>query len=154
MALIVGSWFSDLAYYNEFVESGVQKLSSDKATACFGDEKHTESGGPTSQGEGTPRLRTGMRQPLSVTQEPPSSLWASLFLGLPFLPGRPPFFVRSLLLYILLFCLSSSYTCQSSMPIVKCMSHQPFFLVLRELLWPPSHCPGVTSILMVSGCQL
>ena len=31
----------------------VQKLGSDEATACFGDEKHTESGGPTSQGEGT-----------------------------------------------------------------------------------------------------
>ena len=36
----------------------VQKLGSDKATACFGGEKHTESGGLTSQGEGTPRPRT------------------------------------------------------------------------------------------------
>ena len=68
----------------------VQKLGSDEATTCFRDEKHTESGGPTSQGEGTPRSRTGMRQPLPVTQEPPSFLWASLFLGLPPFPGRPP----------------------------------------------------------------
>ena len=54
-----------------------QKLGSDKATVCFGDERHTESGGPTSQGEGTPRLRTRMRQPLSITQEPPPCFWAS-----------------------------------------------------------------------------
>ena len=52
----------------------VQKLGSDEATTCFGDEKHTESGGPTSQGEGTSRSRMGMRQPLSVTHEPPSCL--------------------------------------------------------------------------------
>ena len=44
-----------------------QNLGSDEATAYFGDERHTESDGPTSQGEGTPRLRTGMRQPLSIT---------------------------------------------------------------------------------------
>ena len=54
-----------------------QKLGSDETMACFGDERHTESGGPTSQGEGTPRSRTGMCQPLSITQEPPSC-----FLGL------------------------------------------------------------------------
>ena len=59
----------------------VQKLGSDEATTCFGDEKHTESGGLMSQGEGTPRSRTGMRQPLSVIQGPPSFLWPSLFLG-------------------------------------------------------------------------
>ena len=41
----------------------VQKLGSDKMTACFGGEKHTESGGPTSQGEGTVRLRTGISNP-------------------------------------------------------------------------------------------
>ena len=54
-----------------------QKLGSDEATACFGDERYTESGGLTSQGEGTPRSRMGMRQPLSITQEPPSCFWAS-----------------------------------------------------------------------------
>ena len=95
-----------------------------------------------------------MCQPLSVTQELPSFLWASLFLDLPLLPSRPPFFVRSLLLYILLFCSFSSYTYQSSMSILECTSHRPFFLALCELLWPLSHCPGVTSILMMSGCQL
>ena len=64
----------------------VQKLGSDEATAYFGDERHTESGGPTSQGEGTPCSRTGMRQPLLVTQEPPSCFWASLsFLAVPLL---------------------------------------------------------------------
>ena len=73
-----------------------------------------------------------------------------LFLGL-----LPPFFiVRSLLLYIILFCSSSSYTCQSSMPILECTSYRPFFLALCELLSPPSYCPGVTSTLMVSGCHL
>ena len=38
----------------------VQKLGSDKAMAYFGGEKHTESRGPTSQGEGTLRSRTGI----------------------------------------------------------------------------------------------
>ena len=33
----------------------VQKLGSDGATACFGGEKYTESDGPTSHGERTPR---------------------------------------------------------------------------------------------------
>ena len=113
-----------------------QKLGFDEATACFGDEKHTESGGPTFQGEGTPRLRIGMRQPLSVMQEPPSYFWASL---------PPPPFGWSLLLFIPFFRLSSSYTCQSSIPILKCTSYQSFFLVLYELLWPPSPCLGVTS---------
>ena len=110
-----------------------QKLGSDEATACVGDERHTESGGPTSQGEGTPHSRTGMRQPLLITQDPPSYFWAS------------PSFGWSLLLFVPLFCSSSFYTCQSSMPILKCTSRQPFFLALCELLWPPSPCPGVTS---------
>ena len=97
-----------------------------------------------------------MRQPLSVTQEPPSFLqsFLSFLVVPPFLSSRPPFFVRSLLLYILLFCSSSSDTCQSSMPILQCTSHRPFFLALYELLWPLSYYPGVTSTLMVSGCQL
>ena len=56
-----------------------------------------------------------------------------------------PLFGWSLLLFIPLFRSSSSYTCQSSMPILKCTSPQPFFLVLCKLLWPPSPCPGVTS---------
>ena len=97
----------------------------------------------SSQGERTPRSRTRMRQP------PLDHAGASLlFLGLPplFVPP-PPIFRWSLLLFIPLFRSSSSYTCQSSMPILKCTSLQPFFLVLCELLWPPSPCPGVTSTL-------
>ena len=68
--------------------------------------------------------------------------------------SRSPFFVRSLLLYILLLHSSSSYTCWSSMPIPECTSHRPLFLALCELLWPPLHCTGVTSTSMGLGCQL
>ena len=50
-----------------------------------------------------------------------------------------------LLLFISLFRSSSSYTCQSSRPILECTSLQPFFLAFYEQLWPPLHCPGVTS---------
>ena len=59
----------------------VQKLGSDKVTTCFGGEKHTESGGPTSQGEGTPRSRTGIPNPSRLNKSllpfsrPPSSSW-------------------------------------------------------------------------------
>ena len=60
--------------------------------------------------------------------------------------------VWPLLLFISLFCSFSSYTCQSSMPILKCMSLQPFFLAFFEQLWPPSHCLEVTSISMGSKC--
>ena len=60
--------------------------------------------------------------------------------------GPPsPIFGWSLLLFISLFRSSSFYTCQLSIPILKCTSHQSFFLALYELLWPPSPCPGVTS---------
>ena len=66
----------------------VQKLGSDKATACFGGEKHTESGGLTSQGEGTPRSGMGIPNPSRSNRSllpfsgPPSSSWPSspLFL--------------------------------------------------------------------------
>ena len=77
--------------------------------------------------------------PLSITQEPPSHFWASLLFF------ARPIFGWSLLLFIPRFRSSSSYTCQSSMPILKCTSPQPFFLTLCELLWPPLPCPGVTS---------
>ena len=125
----------------------VQKLGSDKAMTCFGDEKHIESGGPTSQGEGIPRSRTGIPNPFRSNRSllpfsgPPSSSWSF-----------PSFSGWSLLLYIPLFRSSSSYTCQSSMPILKCTSHRPFFLGLCELLWPPLLCSGVTSTSMRSGC--
>ena len=65
-----------------------------------------------------------------------------------------PSFRRSLLLYILLLHSSSSYTCQSSVLILKCTSYRLLFLALCELLWLSSHCPRVTSTSMGSGCQL
>ena len=126
------------------------KVGFDKATACFGGKKHTESGGPTSQGGGTPHSRTGIPNPsrshrsLLPFSRPLTSSWPP--------PPPHPFFRWSLLLYIPLFRSSSSYTCQSSMPILRCTSHRPFFLALCELLWPPSSCPGVTSTSMRSGC--
>ena len=61
----------------------VQKLGSDEATACFGDEKHTESDGPTSQGEGFPRPRTGIPNFSRILRA------SFLSLGL-LLLGRPP----------------------------------------------------------------
>ena len=57
-----------------------------------------------------------------------------------------------LLLFISLFHSSSSYTCQSSRPILECTFPQPFFLAFCEQLWPPSRCPGVTSISTGSEC--
>ena len=63
----------------------------------------------------------------------------------------PPI-VWPLLLFISLFRSSSSYTCQSSMPILKCTSPQPFFLAFCEQLWPPSRCLEVTSTSMGSEC--
>ena len=80
---IVESRLLDRVLYNGFDREWVQKLGSDEATACFGSEKYTEPDDPTSQGERVPHPRTGMRQPLSVTQEPHSFLWASLFFLLP-----------------------------------------------------------------------
>ena len=70
----------------------VQKLGSDEATAYFGDEKYTESGGPTSQGKRTPRLR--MWTPNS-SRIPRASL---LSLGFLFLP--PPLSLGDLCCYI------------------------------------------------------
>ena len=72
----------------------VQNLGFDKATVCFGGEKHTESGGPTSQGEGTFRSRTGIsnssrsHRSLLPFSGPPSSSWSS-----------PLFWVISVVIY-------------------------------------------------------
>ena len=79
---------------------------------------------------------------------------ASLLFCGPFLFSPPPFSVRSPLSYILLLLSSSSYTCRSSMPILKCTSHRPLFLALCELLWPPSRCLGFTSTSTGLRCQL
>ena len=72
----------------------VQKLGSDEATARFGGEKHTESGGPTSQGEGTPRSRTGIHNS-SRTPGAPFLALASLF----FLVVPPLLWVISVVIY-------------------------------------------------------
>ena len=131
-ASIVGSQFSDRAHYNEFVESGAKSWAAMRRRLVLGMKGTQNRVTQSSQGERTPRSRTGVRQP------PLDHAEASL-LFLRFLFGW------SLLLFILLFCSSSPYTCQSSMPILKCTSPQPFFLALCKLLWPPSPCPGVTS---------
>ena len=61
----------------------VQKLGSNKATTCFGGEKHTELGSTTFQGERTPRLGTGIpnssrsNRILLPFSGPPSSSWPS-----------------------------------------------------------------------------
>ena len=135
----VGSRFSDRAHYNEFVKSGVKSWVVMRRRLVLGMKGTQNQVAQSSQGEGTPRSRMGMRQP------PLNHARASLlFLGLPPL-FFAPLFGWSLLLFISLFRSSSSYTCQSSMPILKCTSPQPFFLALCELLWPPSPCLGVTS---------
>ena len=143
--LVVGSRFSDQAHHNEFVESGSGSWALIRGRLVLRREKRTGSDGPRSQGEGTPRPRT--RIP-SSSRIPGASL---LFPGPPS-PMPFSFFVRSLLLYILLLHSSSSYTCRSSMPILECTSHRPLFLALCELLWPPSYCPRVTSTSMGLGC--
>ena len=132
-APIVGSQFSDRANYNKFVENGAKSWAVMRRRLVLGMKGTQNRAAQSSQGEGTPRSRSGMRQP------PFNHVGASLM----FLP--PPYFRWSLLLFIPLFRSSSSYTCQSSMPILKCTSPQPFFLALYELLWPPSPCLGVTS---------
>ena len=67
----------------------VQKLGSDRAMACFGGKKHTESDSPTSQGEGTPRSRMG----ISNSSRTPGASFLSL--------GLPPLFGRPLLLWVI-----------------------------------------------------
>ena len=142
------------AHYNEFVESGSKSwalmrrrlVSGMKSTQNRAAQRPREKG-PLARGQECANPSRSHRSLFPVSWPP--SFWASLsFLAV------PPFFVRSMLLYIILLYSSSSYTCQSSMPILECTSHRPFFLALCELLWPPSHCPGVTSTLMVLGCQL
>ena len=130
--MIIGSQFSDRAHYNEFVESGSKSWSSDKATAHSEEGKAYKIERPKGSRE---------KGPLAWGVESPTPL-ASLEL-FPFF--WPPLPVRSLLLYILLLHSSSSYTCRSSTSIFECTSHRPLFLSFCELLWPPSHCPGVTS---------
>ena len=138
-APIIGSQFSDRAHYNEFVESGAKSWAAMRWQLVLGMKGTQNRAGQSSQGEGPFARGRECTNPLSITQKPSSCFWASLL----FFPR--PLFGWSLLLFIHLFRSSSSYTCQSSIPLLKCTSPQPSFLALCELLWPPSPCPGVTS---------
>ena len=142
---IVGLRFSNRAHYNEFVESGSKSWALIGRWLVLG-VKNTQNRTAQRPREKGPLAR-GWESPTPLApQEPLSFLWASLlFLVV------PSYFGWSLLLYISLFCSSSSYTCQSSMPILKCTSHRPLFLALYGLLWPPSPCPRVTSTSMGFG---
>ena len=142
--VIVGAQFSDRAYYNEFVESGSKSWALMRRRLVLG-VKNTQNRTAQRPREKGPLARRRESPTPLASQEPLSFLWASFFLVV-------PRFGQSLLLYIPLFRSSSSYTCQSSMPILECTSHRPFFMALCELLWPSSHCPGVTSTLMGLGC--
>ena len=129
--IIVGSRFSSWAQrwtgiqaqqiqYNEFVKSGCKSwgLMGQRFVwklRMIKQELRTEPGGPTSLGKGL--IIREYEFPLSLTPQVPSPCG------------------RSLILYILSFGSSSSYTCQSSMPILECTSHWPL-LTLCELLWP------------------
>ena len=71
-----------------------QKLGCDEATACFGDERHTESSSPIVPGRRDSSLEDGdAPTPLLITQEPPSCFWASLLFF------APPFWVVSVVIY-------------------------------------------------------
>ena len=151
--IYVGSRFSDWAHYNEFCKEWVQKLGSDKATARSedggGKGKTYGIGRPKGSREKGPLARRLESSTLLASLEPLPLLWASLLthgpplslLAFPSHSWSSSCSEWSLLLYIPLFRSSSSYTCQSSMPILKCTSHWPYFLALCELLWPPSPCP-------------
>ena len=135
----IGLRFSDRAPYNEFVESGSKCWTLMRWRLVLGVKNTKDWMAQRPRGKGS----------LAWGRESPSPLASQESLS--FSSASPPL-GWSLLLYIPLFRSSSSYTCQSSMPILMCTSHRPFFLALCELLWPPSPCPGVTSTLMGSGC--
>ena len=137
-APIVGSRFSDQAHYNEFVESGAKSWALMRRRLVL-EMKGIQNRTAQRPKEKGPSLEDG-NAPTPLDHAGASLL----FLGLSCFWASPSF-EWSLLLFIHLFRSSSSYTCQLSMPILKCMSPQPFFLALCELLWPPSPCPGVTS---------
>ena len=101
----VRSRFSDRAHYNEFVESGAKSWATMRRRLVVGIKGTQNRAAQSSQGEGTPRSRTGMRQP------PLNHAGASLmFLGLPSLSASLLWVVSvviySSLLFILLLHLS------------------------------------------------
>ena len=149
----VGSRFSDRAHYNEIVKSGSKSWALMRRWVVLG-VKNTQN---------RAAQRPRKKGPLAQGRESPTPIGHTrasfLSLGLHLPPGPPGSLSSSfssfgwfLLLYIPLFRSSSSYTCQSSMPILKCTSDQSSFLALCELLWPPLLCPGVTSTSMRSEC--
>ena len=110
----------------------------DETTACFGDERHTESGGPIIPGRRDPSLKDGNAPTPSRSHRslPPVS-------GPPF-SFCPPLWVVSVVIYSSLpFILLLHLLVIHAYPQVHVP--RPFFLVLCELLWPPSPCPRVTS---------
>ena len=144
--ITVGSRFSNWAHYNEFVESGFGSWVLIRRRLVLRGEKRTGSDDPRSQGERTPCPRTRIPSSFRI---PGASL---LFPGPP--SPRPLHLCEISVVIYLTPPSSSSYTCQSSMPILECTSRRPLFLALCELPWPLSHCPGVTSTSMGLGCQL
>ena len=61
--IYVGSRFSDRAHYNEFVESEAKSWAAMRQRLVLGMKDTQNLAAQSSQGEGTPRSRTGMRQP-------------------------------------------------------------------------------------------
>ena len=61
--IIVGSRFSDQAHYNEFIESGAKSWAVMRRQLVLGMKGTQNRATQSSQGEGTSRSRTGMRQP-------------------------------------------------------------------------------------------
>ena len=81
MRVYVGSRFSDQAHYNEFVESGAKSWAAMRRRLVLGMKGTQNRASQSSQGEGIPHLRTGMRQP------PLDHVGASLLFFAPSLGG-------------------------------------------------------------------
>ena len=142
--IYVGSRFLNRAHYNEFGKEMGPKVELWWGDDLFWGWKIHRTGRPNVPRRKGASPEDGNSQLLSH----PRSL--------------SPFYVpsRLLLLWVISVVIYPSLPfillliCQSSMPILECTFHRPLFLALCELLWPPPHCPGVTSISMGSGCWL
>ena len=77
-APIVGSRFSDWAHYNEFVESGGKSWVAMRRRLVLGMKGTQNRAAQSSQREGTPCSRTGMRQPPLDHAGASPLFWASL----------------------------------------------------------------------------
>ena len=128
-APIVGSRFLDRAHYNEFVESGAKSWAVMRRRLVLGMKGIQNRAAQSYQGEGTPRSRTGMRQP------PLDHAGASLlFLGLP--PLSTPPSLGSLCCYLFLFPVHPPPTLVSH----PCLS--PSARPLNHSLWRSVSCCG------------